>query len=118
MLIYARLFIFCFPTQSGSTSAVQTRCLNELIDQYRIKLENITMYGLDHYDNVSDSSIMYILEHAPNIKRSSLLFYLGIFFALVYSFGSGAVQVIIKKLCMQKVTRDFSLFFLIIAKKT
>lgn len=61
------------------------------------------MYGLNHYDNESDSSIMYILEHAPNIKRSSFLFYLGIIFALVYSFGSGAVQVIIKKLCMQKV---------------
>lgn len=87
----------------STTSAVQIRCLNALIDQYTIKLVNITEHGVDHYDHEADSSIMYILEHAPNIKRSSLLFYLGIFFALVYSFGSGAVQVIIKKLCMQKV---------------
>lgn len=46
---------------------------------------------------------VWILEQGPEMKRSSHLFYLGIFFALVYSFGSGSVQVMIKKLCIQKV---------------
>jgi drug/metabolite transporter (DMT)-like permease len=83
-------------TEFNKTSFNNKKCVLSLINaNYKILNET--------YDLYENHTIEFELEHAPVIKKTSYLFYIGVLLALVYSFGSGATQILIKKLCMSKV---------------
>jgi drug/metabolite transporter (DMT)-like permease len=74
----------------------ENRCLHVLIDRFKKKLNKSEEFW-------NDAFIHYLVEHEPIIERASYLYFIGIFFALVYSLGSSSVQILLKKLCMEKV---------------